>query len=252
MAGGDDRHSPIEPSLAWVDEPSSRSKGRDRWLWLVFGALAIFAFEVTSDPALAVAVGCLKLLVNEYRDARRERRAQDDPVVGLVQGRFRMVWGVWKVSGWALFVMFAVLCLHQAIRDFEGKPPADDVPREFVSASLIAIGGACLASLLTVRAAAMALRRGVKVWLGDGRNRVGDVMTIGMIIPMVVASLPVYLPPFLGLPPDHPATPQIFAAVFMGYFFLVLPFGLLWLRDFLTTRIAARWPGEAYRDGSRD
>jgi hypothetical protein len=243
-----------EAELAFEREERESLVGRllsGRGAWWAVAAAGFVVFELTADAALAIVLACLKFGWDETRIARRLKREDPNRDRGRVCARFYQAYALWKVSGVAFVAMFLVVFVQAGLIDRlapgaaqarGGKPPA-----AFVSVWVLLIVCFTLSALWSIRATVGALRKGVRVWVGRGRNRLkpillsvmvvwGSVLTLlGLFVVMVVV-----LGPNAARPPGWLVSA---ASIGMGVGF---PVFLLVGLDCLERRIAAGSPEECW------
>ena len=220
---------------------------RSRWLsrlgWPAVAALSFLVFELTSNPSLAVALGCLKFGVGDVLWARRVKRVDPDRMRALVCARFAMAWGAWKVSMVATVLMFAVIgAVHRPGPgpNLAGAPAP--LETSAVTAMLLSVLGFVHTALLSTVAVVSALGSGVRVWVGRRRNRAGTVILTTLVGGFAVALLFFLVPAFSarGVLPGEVVVGGMMAGMIGG------AFATLWLREWLVARIAAEHPDECW------
>ena len=249
---------------AVVPRVSSRN---EKLAWFGVIALAVVVFEVTADPALTTALGCLKFGWEEVRLARWLKRTDPDRKRGRICSRFYLAWGLWRVSLVATAMMFILVFVHAAI---EGKPgnggPAGPPPG-FIGAFLLALAGFLLSSMVSSLAVISALRHRVRVWLGpevrwareenswppqavarrrETTNRTKVILLSALITGAVVGFLVVLLPLSHAFPQQKAPEPLFF--IFMMAFMIGVPFLMLCLLEVLGARMIAPTPAACWAD----
>jgi hypothetical protein len=90
-----------------VDEIATRR--RHHFGWIGLGIVTFIVFELTADPALTVALGCLKFGWDELATARWLRKNDPDRRRGRIASRFYAAWALWRVSGVAVAMMMVAI-----------------------------------------------------------------------------------------------------------------------------------------------
>ena len=238
---------PQAPELWWEDAPKPDGRGAERRVnrltWLVVAALAFLAFELTANPALALALGCLKFGWNDFRTAHRLRRIDPDRQRGRVCARFYRAWGLWKISIVATVLMFAIVCVHGPFGPAGGNAPpgqANVPPASFLTACLLAMLGFGASSVVSSVAIVSALRRRVKVWVGSRVNRAKTVILSALISNLTVVGIIGLCALASAIPmPRALSSPLAFTLAFV-LFFLGLPTLILVVLEALTDRIVCQ------------
>ena len=142
-------------------EPSP-SRWRSSLAWGTLLIVALLAFEVTANPAVGVAVACLKFGWEDWLSALWLRRADPDPQRGRACFWMYGASGLWKSSIVAFLAMFAMPLLAV----FVANPRARALGPYLVGAALMALGGFGTFLIAGWIAIGVALRNRVKVWVG--------------------------------------------------------------------------------------
>lgn len=129
--------------------------------WLVLALVTLLVFELTADPALAVAAGCLKFGWEGLATARWLRRTDPDRRRGRVVARFYTAGAFWNVAGVATAMSFLVAWFLTPL--LAGRRGLN---RELLGSFLVAVFAFVISGLLSLSAVASAWRCRVKVWLG--------------------------------------------------------------------------------------
>jgi hypothetical protein len=140
--------------------------GWPRWSkalgWLSMVALAVLLFELTSDPALGVAMGCVKFGIGDIRVAHWLRRADPNRGRGRTCSWFYMTRAIVHIGcmAWIIIMMMIMLFLVSG----PGIPPVQ-IERQLRSALFVILTCFASAALASWMALASALCRGVRVWM---------------------------------------------------------------------------------------
>ncbi len=248
--------------------PGPEAPARRRGLaWLVMALVVLLIFELTADPALAVAVGCLKFGWDGLATARWLRRTDPDRRRGRVVARFYEAAAFWHVAGVATAMSFLVATLLGPL--LAGRRALN---RELFGAFLVAVIAFVLSGLLSLSAVSTAWRSRVKVWLGpearwarhrgewppslfdSGRSRFNGVILI-VLVALLSVAIPAGLVTMFAamvavgrcLGPRPPLLPLMLAGVGVPILVLYLV-GRTFLaaRAALLGRIGAESPGECW------
>ena len=134
--------------------PGPEETGRRRGLgWLLVGLLALLVFELTADPALAVAVGCVKFGGEGLATAQWLRRVDPDRRRGRVVARFYTAAAFWHVAGVATQHV-----VHRRLRLAPLLGGRRGLNRELLASFLVAVIAFALAGMLSLWAVASAWR----------------------------------------------------------------------------------------------
>jgi hypothetical protein len=259
---------------AWAEptapDPTDRPARHRHPAWLVPGLLALIVFELTTDPALTVAVGCLKFGWDALATARWLKRTDPDRARGRICARFYAAWALWRVSLVAVAMMFVLVILLSIV---EGKRPPNagpvPPPPGFMGACLTAMSGFLLSAWMSNLAVVTAWRRGVRVWVGPeaGRarkgalwppslattararpNRAGAVVLSALLTDLTVLGLFALI---VGLnrapaPQAGQGAPDAVVLILIFAGILVPPFAVLALRDSIRRRLIADSPFQCW------
>jgi len=246
MAASPDEAGPNPWSARPGAVTGAAGRRRNRATWLVVSALGFLVFELTADPALAVALGCVKVGWDEFRTARRLRRDDPDPVRGRVCAHFYRAWGLWKISMMATALMFAITWatipfLLQQKKANRGP----SLPSGIVTAMLIAMTGFVLSAGASGHAVISALCNGIKVWVGVRTNRAKTVLLSAIITAVTTLwlALIIVLENWL---PIQPRSPGLLLAIFVPL--LGAPVAILIALEMLERRMIARSPAECWAE----
>jgi hypothetical protein len=137
--------------------------GQPHWLktlgWLSMLALAVLLFELTSNPALAVAVGCLKFGAGDLRVAVWLRRTDPDRGRGRACSWFYLTRAILRIGFVAWAIIMVLLCVSGS------GAPRGEIERQLIGAVLLIFACFAAAALASWMALASALCRGVRVWM---------------------------------------------------------------------------------------
>ncbi|MDG3006320.1 hypothetical protein [Paludisphaera mucosa] len=150
------------------------SRKRRAAYWLGLGLIMALCWYI--DPNVAVVVACLAFWRRDFQAGRRLTRTIPDRAGGWICALFTFAWGAWKVAGLAFALMFVAGMLGGPARKAHGPPPPG------VFACLLIIFGSVLASaVLTAAGLGLAMRSGMRVWIGEGMNRARTLL-LGMVV----------------------------------------------------------------------
>ncbi len=239
--------------------------------WFGVIALAVLAFEVTADPGLTVALGCLKFGWDEFRLARWLKRADPDRRRGRVCAWFYLAWGLWRISLVAIATAFILALVMLLLEKQLGRVPgAAGPPPGFAGALMLSLCGFFFCSAVSSIAVVLALRNSIKIWVGpevrwakerncwppqdaaEGRytsNRTKVILLSGLITIVVVGFFVVFLPLSFFLFPARGAqnknSDQIIL-MFTLIFLTGVPMAILMLLEKLGNRMIAASPWDCW------
>ena len=136
--------------------------------WLVLGLVALVVFDLTANPALAVAIGCLKFGWDELATARWLWARDPVRARGRVVSLYYAAWALWRVTGVALGLILLITWASQPILDLmraRGRK-VPGVVTELVAAGFVMLFGTIATALTSILAIVSALRCRVRVWVG--------------------------------------------------------------------------------------
>jgi hypothetical protein len=146
------------------DDPTSAEwSGQPRWSkvlgWLPIIALATLLYELTANPTLGVAVGCVKFGADDSRIACWLRRTDPDRGRGRACSWFFVTRAIIRVGfvAWAVIMMLFFVGWATDIRG--------QIEHQLIGALLVIISCFMAAGLASWLAIASSLRRGVRVWM---------------------------------------------------------------------------------------
>jgi hypothetical protein len=252
------------------DFPGDRPQRRRHPSWLIPGLLALVIFELTSDPALTVVVGCLKFGWDALATARWLRRTDPDRMRGRICARFYAAWALWRVSLVAVAMMFLLVIVVSVIEG-QRKPNGGPVgpPAGFMGACLTAMFGFLLSAWISNLAVVTAWRRGIRVWLGPeanrarrigiwpptmatgdrfGENRAHAIVLSALVTDMVVVGMIALLVALAQAPrrPGGPDVPPVVVITLVMAVSIAPPVLILTLRDSIRARVIATSPFECW------
>ena len=185
-----------EPSASKNDNPWEQSQNRDRrrnrLVGFLFLAAAVICFELTANPALSVALGCLKFGWHDAYLGHRLKRADPNRARGRVCAWFYLALGLWKISIVATFLMFGSAMLFGAIEGPNKRPnPANPDPGfvAFMTACALAMLGFGLSALVSSFAVLSALRYRIRVWVGVRKNHARLMLLTALMTDSMVIAL---------------------------------------------------------------
>jgi fumarate reductase subunit D len=242
-------------------EPAERNASR----WanaLSVPALLLIAwvlYELTSQPALAVATICLKFGWDDARTAWWLRQRDVNRRRGRALFWLYLAFGLWKVAITASLMIFAYIFLR-----FMGWL-GGGVGRQVVGALIAAFVGIFLSALLTCWSVFLAWKHRLKLWLHHRLHQArrqnawppprwatGDRNFAGTLLgtTLFASGLPVLLIALLAalgpLQPGNPAVKLVLLGFHVGCLLLA---GLLFRleRGAAGRRVFARMPGECWQ-----
>jgi hypothetical protein len=230
----------------WTPQGDLGTPRPNRLAWPGFIALSCVIFELTANPSLALALGCVKFGWDDFRLARRLKRCDPDPVRGRVCARFTTACGLWKITMVATILMFVLVPTiphpHRAKK--ARAAPGPEVPRTLVTATLLAIFGFGLSAATSTLAVVSAWRHRVKVWVGRRTNQAKTILS-GALISMVALVCVSFciLDLMIGPAQGQPASLMVLAS---GGAFFLAPVALPFMLTALERRIVASHPGECW------
>jgi hypothetical protein len=127
--------------------------------WLLMVALALVLFELTAEPSLAIALGCLKFGGPDLRVARWLRQADPDPVRGRACSWFYVTMAIARIGFMAFFLLFVLFAATGA-----GMPKAK-LEHQAIGALLVLLACYVAAAVASWIAVLSALRAGLRVWM---------------------------------------------------------------------------------------
>ncbi len=150
------------------------SSRRGRLTWLLMGLFALLVFDLTANPVLAVAVGCIKFGWDELATARWLWLRDPIRVRGRVSSFYYAAWALWRVAGVALALMLLVGWASEPIlallRAQGRKVPG--VATEIVAAGLVTLAGLRWLTIRPRRSSAVSTAwRSRRQGLGSARAR---------------------------------------------------------------------------------
>jgi len=172
---------------------TERRRHRGRQTWFALSALGLLVFELTSDPAIGVAIACLKPFADGLRHALRSLRIDPDRARAWATAAFELSWGGWRTTLTALIAMLALAFATVVFESLGWWAMGADPPAVFVSALSIVVFGAVTSVLLSLVAFGLALGLGRRVWIGRAHNRVRLAILATLIVIVVPSLMGVFL-----------------------------------------------------------
>lgn len=193
------------------------------------------------DPAIAVVIVCLSVARDDFLRAYQARRSVPDTSAARVSARFSCGWGLWKMGITAFVLFFATIPLVAAGRRGE-------LPSSSATAIVLWMGGFAASALVTASGLFIAIRNGMRVWVGQGVNQARTLLLTMLVVAFTVA----VLVPLMILFTDPgrrpvPVGPPVagedlwFTVPFILCMFVV-PAALLFLLDAIARRVIADTP----------
>jgi hypothetical protein len=206
--------------------------------WLV--AAGLIAVGWLLFPPLAVLTACLFVAARDFRTARQLSRSIPDKAGGTICARFTYAWGAWKFGAAAFALMFVIAIANIAPAKEVRQPPS-----AFIAALLLGTGGFTLSAALTASGLFAAYRSGMRVWVGEGVNQAGTLLTAMLIVGFTFVVL---LPICFWLIPQFPVARDsrggelpmllMFFSMLAGSVLIVL------VVDWFSRRVIADRPGK--------
>jgi hypothetical protein len=129
-------------------------------------------YELTAEPALAVALACGKFGWSDARSAFWLRRVDPDRRRGAACFWWYLTFGLWKVALTATLTMILLGYVSLALGGGAAPPPPRQAPSPVLGGALLAAAvGFGLSFLSSYVALWAALRHGVRIWLGVAPHR---------------------------------------------------------------------------------
>lgn len=232
-------------------------------------------YELTTQPALAAVVVCLKFGWEDFRTAIWLRRV--DPYRPRAKACFALyvASGLWKTAVTASIMLFAIVVVTAIAPERAGPRPQDregDAPAMALGSMLAATIGYTLLAFATCRTLWLSLRYRIKLWLDgsvhrarrrslwppsemweDSTNRALRVLLTALVVlgfPLlmsVIGSIMMYVAPPGAVRQANGQGREAFFAI-IG---LVMPIAVsavvfLGLRDFLSRRVVALTPWDCW------
>ncbi len=220
-------------------------------LWSASASIAWIVFEVTANPVHAVAVGSLKPTISAIGTVVSGPRQETNRAKRVAEALFEIAWGLWQSTGIALGLMLGIVIGISILTHLMQLPAQGEAPVEFVTAALVMLFGAGLATMVTMAAIVVARQGRVRAWVGRSRNRVPLVAMLGLLGVIFSVSVAICWVPLVS-PPNAGWWLPVMIAVEVLYFCVALPIIVLWSRDVMVNRITARWPEDSSWVDSRD
>jgi hypothetical protein len=183
------------------DEPSTGGTRHLTWLGIL--AIGWVLYELTARPAVGAAAVCVKFGWEDFRAAIWLRRRDPWPTRGRVCFWVYLASGLWKTALAAFFMTVGFIILAGHLKPAVGRAGP---LLEAILATLVANGvSLAFAGLTLLYGLVLALRRGIRVWLGTAAHEArrrncwppGQRGTCGANLLQSVAMSMVYL---LGIP----------------------------------------------------
>jgi len=254
----------------WEQDGTDHGRGvlsrNNRLAWIAIIVLAVITFELTANPVLSTALGCLKFGWGELREARWLIRTDPDRRRGRICSQFYLAWGLWRVSLVATAIFFLVAFAAVFHERAAGRAPANnDLPPPAMTAMILAMAGFSASALISAWAVASASRHRLKVWVGPEarwarednvwppqeaprrratENRAKAILFSAVLTAVAFCLLFLLIGSLAWLFGDRP--PAWLALVVTILPMLILPIAVLGLMDYLGRRVIANSPGDCW------
>jgi hypothetical protein len=248
------------------DDPMSAEwSGQPRWSnalgWLPVLALAALMYELTANPALGVAVGCVKFGADDFRIAAWLRRVDPNRGRGRACSWFFVTRAIIRIGFVASAIIMTLFFVSWAV------DVKDHVEHQLIGALLVIIACFLAAGLASWMALASALRLGVRVWMDATaraahkvgawppfhpfRSRRADlgpglVVACGMLACGIISSIVFDVAVLIGLAGLGVLDQGFTIAAWLGNFCLVV--AAFRLAPVILRRVVASSPWECYSD----
>jgi hypothetical protein len=257
----------IDPDVP-DDDPPARPWWRGPVVWGLVLSIALVAYELTAQPALAVVTVSLKMGWGRFATAVWLRRRDPNRARGRACFWLYLASGfaVAALTGFALLLAFPFFLPKQANGPAAGANPAPNpVLSAFTGATIAWLLGMVLASVALLIALVLARRHHIRLWLhGDvglarergewpptyGRtNQAAFPILIALLLAWalffgVLATLVSVMAEEFGLRiPKQVGVPSIMVVTLIG-----LPLSTLVVWDYVKKNLLAGMPGECWND----
>lgn len=244
---------------AYIHEEDSRPRWQVPLIWSMVLVVGWVLYELTAQPALGVAAICLKFGWEDLRTALWLRKKDDYRARAWACFWLYLASALWKaaITASAMLLAFGILKAMGVIG------PAQPL----IGAVLVAFVGIVLTTVLACLAAAIALRRQLKLWLGSSmhsarrhdrwppdirtwQGNAASMLITSSLIGTAVATLPLAVAAIVSacmgpLRQDRMAAGiALFGTV--GLFLVVIPLVAVPLRRMLNRRVFADSPEECW------
>jgi hypothetical protein len=191
MWESDDR---LAGDLVWeLFQPAQETQPGPPWTrWAVAGAIA--GLGLWFYPPIAVVTVCLAVAWGDFARGFQPHRSIPDPWAARLSARFSSGWGLWKVGITAFGLMFATIM-------FVGR--RGELPSASATAILLWMLGFTASALVTASGLIVAIRNGMRVWIGEGVNQAGTLLLTMLIVGFTAGIL---MPLCIVLAAHFPAT----------------------------------------------
>lgn len=115
-------------------------------------------------PTASIVLACVAASVREFWEGRRLARSIPNKAGGRICSFFTYAWGAWKFGVTAFLLMFVAVGVLAASKEMP------EVPVEAFATILLCFIGFTASAALTAIGLLMALRSGMRVWIGEGVN----------------------------------------------------------------------------------
>ncbi|AMV40184.1 hypothetical protein [Planctomyces sp. SH-PL62] len=188
---------------------------------------------------LAVVLACLAISFREFRRARVSARAIPDKAAAWISSLFGYAWAAWTLGVAACATFFVLGVINVTVVHDRGMPAGAG------TAMLLAPCGFLAALTLTAAGLVMAIRSGLRIWIGEGMNQARTLLLGLLILLFTVFGIGPLLV-LLSANIDRNSGPGIgafiswvglLAATFAG------PIAILIVLDRISRRVLASHPG---------
>jgi hypothetical protein len=201
------------PAARLADD-ASRTRRYERWLMIA--GLIVLGWLLC--PPLAVVTACLAVAARDFRTGRQLARSIPSKAGGTICARFAYAWGAWKFGAVAFGLTLGTLFI--LMREKEGH----EVRWECVTAMLLVAVGFILSAAWTALGVLEAYRSGMRVWVGEGVNRVrtlllgmlGVTFFLAVLLPLLIWLSEPPPPDSRGRPDELAGVPTVFCTTFVG------------------------------------
>lgn len=210
-----------------------------RWLHRLEVASVVVLTWLLYEP-LAVVLACLAISFKDFRKAYTASRAIPDRAAAWISSVFGYAWAAWTLGVAACATFFVLAVINVSVVHDRGMPPGAG------TAMLLVPCGFLAALTLTAAGLVMALRSGLRIWIGEGMNQARTLLLGLMILLFTVFGIGPLLV-LLSANFDRSSGPGmpafiawagLLAATFAG------PIAILIVLDRISRRVLASYPGK--------
>lgn len=235
-----DVDSTLAEDFDWALFPQDETQAPPwkRWLrWLEASFVVTLSWIIW--PPLAVVLACLAISFGDFRRAHLASRSIPDRAAKWICLLFGYAWGFWTLGIAAFASFFVVAMLNVSVLREQGMP--DSALTAFLLIPCGFVGAVILTSLGLV----LALRSGMRIWIGEGRNQARTLLRGVLIVLFTIFGLgPILL---LMVASVDRASQASKGSAILGYLFaamLVGPLAILIVLDKISRRVLASHPGK--------